>query len=330
MIDRRELMAGFGLTLAAIGGMPHVLVAAEAGTLRVASLKFGSLAWLLATINAEGLDTAAGVKLEVVDVATNQAGPVALLAGEVDLIVTDWTWAMRQRGLGEPLKFAPYSLALGALMVGKESGIKSLGDLAGKRLGVAGSAIDKSWLLLRAYSRKTIGKDIAEVATPVFGAAPLMAEELKHGRVDAVLNFWTFSARLAGQGYVTLLTVDDMMKELGLSPPPPLVGFVWRESTGVAKAKEIDAFLKAIAAGNEVLAKSDAAWERVRDLVKAASDAELAALKAAYRAGIPHGWGEAETRSAEKLMALLMEGGDKELVGNGTRFDAKLFHGTGN
>jgi NitT/TauT family transport system substrate-binding protein len=93
------------------------------------------------------------------------------LSGDADVIVSDWTWAMRQRGMGENLKFAPYSSALGALMVPQNSAIKGLADLQGKKLGVAGGAIDKSWLLLRAYSRATMGKDIA-VASPIFGAAP--------------------------------------------------------------------------------------------------------------------------------------------------------------
>ena len=50
-----------------------------------------------------------------------------------------------------------------------------------------------------------------------------------------------------------------------------------------------------------MLAKSDAAWERIRQLVKPANDAEFAAIKAYYRAGIPPPWTGAETRSAEKL-----------------------------
>ena len=114
--------------------------------------------------------------------ATNQAGPVALLSGDADVIVSDWTWALRQRALGEHLKFAPYSSALGA-RDGAEGHRRSsqLADLKGKKLGVAGGAIDKSWLLLRAYSRKTLGTDIADLAEPVFGAAPLLTEEMRSG-----------------------------------------------------------------------------------------------------------------------------------------------------
>ena len=144
--------------------MPRPLRAADTvGTLRVASLKFGSLSWVLETISAEGLaEKPPGSNSSIIDVATNQAGPVALLSGDADVIVSDWTWALRQRALGEHLKFAPYSSALGAVMVATDFPIAPLADLKGKKLGVAGGAIDKSWLLLRAYSKKTFGTDIAQ------------------------------------------------------------------------------------------------------------------------------------------------------------------------
>lgn len=323
MIDRRALLCGTALlvTAAAVGG-----VQAAARPLRVGSVKYGSLSWVLDTIRHEGLDAKAGLNLEVVDVASNQAGPVTLLAGGADIIVSDWTWAMRQRGLGEPLKFAPYSSALGALVVPKESAIRSIGDLKGKKLGVAGSAIDKSWLLLRAYAKATLGKDINDIADASFGAAPLLTEEIRSGRIDAVLNFWTHSARLTGSGYTSILTMADVMKSLGIEPVPPLVGFIWKEEFERTHSAEIALFLDTVDAANRMLATTDAAWERLRPLIKPASDGELAALKEAYREGIPPPWGEAELRSAEKLMQVLVGAGDKELVGEGTVFDAKLFH----
>jgi len=324
MIDRRHL-----LSLAAAGAalplLPR-LARAEAGALRIATLKFGSLSWLLDTIANDKLAETAGVRIVPVEVATNQAGPIALLAGDADVIVSDWTWAMRQRSLGQALQFRPFSSTLGSIMVAKDGPIKTLADLEGKRLGVAGSAIDKTWILLRAYSRKMLGRDLAESATPVFGAAPLVAEELKNGRIDACLNFWTFAARLEGAGFRPLLSADDMLAKLGVEPVPPLVGFVWKEETARTKARELAAFFKAVDEGSRMLATSDAAFERLRPLMRANSDAEFFALKAYYRSGIPKPWGEAQTAAAEKLFNLLVQLGETELVG-GTRFDAKLFDG---
>ena len=324
MIDRRRLLQGAS-AMAAWAGLPS-LAQADPRTLRVASLKFGSLSWLLETIRAEGLDKKHGITIDVLDVATNQAGPVALLAGEAEVIVSDWTWAMRQRSLGDKVRFHPYSSALGAVMVPKGSPVTALGDLTGMRLGVAGTAIDKSWLLLRAYSQKMLGKDIADVTRPVFGAAPLLTEEIKQGRIDAVLNFWTYAARLSASGFTALLSMTDVLKTLGIEPVPALVGFVWREETETAKKEALTGFLAAVKEGNQILATNDAAWERLRDLVRPANDAEFAALRAYYRSGIPNGWGPAETRSAEQLTNLLIELGDKELMGSGTRFDPNLFY----
>lgn len=330
MMNRRRLLASAALSVAAAAVSWPLRAGfsqpAGAAPLRLASVKYGSLSWVIEIIRTHGLDKKAGIELEIVEVASNQAGPVALLGDGADVIVSDWTWAMRQRALGEKLKYAPYSSALGSLVVAPDSGITSIEGLEGKALGVAGSAIDKSWLLLRAYSRKHLGHDMASYARPSFGAAPLLAEELRSGRVDAVLNFWTYSARLTGSGFKEIMTVSDIMKSLGIDPVPSLVGFIWKEDYEAAHPRELAALLSAVEQANAVLATDDAAWEPLRPLVKPASDGEFQAIIAAYRAGIPKTWGPAELKSAEELMSVLVKTGDAELMGHGTQFDAKLFH----
>jgi NitT/TauT family transport system substrate-binding protein len=325
MIDltrRQALAAGVALTTTAI----WPCVASAATPVRLTSVKFGSVSWLIDTIRAEGIDKKHGLDLEVIEVANNPAAPIALLSGSADVIVSDWTWALRQRSKGYDLKFAPYSAALGSLMVPKNSPVKSFSDLVGKKIGVAGTGIDKSWILLRAYSRMLLGKDIANVADPVFGAAPLVTAEFQSQRLDAVLNFWTYAARLQAEGARELLSMSDVVKGLGVSPTPALVGFIWSEKAVADKGVPVDALLSAVADANAVLAKSDAAWERLRPLIRPASDAELVAIRDYYRSGITGAWGPAETSAAEKLTNLLIELGDAELVGDGTRFDQNLFH----
>ncbi len=166
MIDRRRLLWGTALTACA-AALPRIgrggvgTAAPGFGEIRLAVLGHRDHPRRGARQKSRTRD------LDVVEVASNQAGPVALLSDGADVIVSDWTWAMRQRSLGEKLKFSPYSSALGALVVPQDSAITDLGGLEGKSLGVAGSAIDKSWLLLRAYSHsKTIGRDMANIATP--------------------------------------------------------------------------------------------------------------------------------------------------------------------
>jgi NitT/TauT family transport system substrate-binding protein len=322
-INRRHLIQ----TASALAAASYFPGSAFAGNLvRLSSVKGGSVSWLIETIRAEKLDQKYGFELKVIEVATNSAAPVALLAGEADVIVSDWTWAMRQRSKGLDLKFSSYSSALGALMVPKDSPIKSLEDLLGKKIGVAGTGVDKSWILMRAYSNKMLGKDISKNADIVFGAAPLITEEFKSGRLDACLNFWTYAARLAGSGSRQLLSMSEVINALDISPAPPLVGYIWSEKAVASGAVPVDKLLAASVDANAVLAKSDDAWQRLKPLVKPASDEEFAAIIAYFRSGITGPWTPEATAAAEKMTKLLVEFGDTELVGDGTRFDPNLFY----
>ena len=42
-------------------------------------------------------------------------------------------------------------------------------------------------------------------------APPLLSEQLKLGRLDAVLTFWNFAARLDADGFVRVIDMADVM-----------------------------------------------------------------------------------------------------------------------
>lgn len=324
-LSRRSVLAG-AAGLAFAGG-PGLCVPARAASrpLRVTTLKFGTVNWLLDTIGAEGLDAREGFAMARTELASTQALTVSLQSGDADLVVSDWTWAMRRRGDGEAVQFAPYSSALGALMLGKESPIRSLKDLKGKKLGVAGGPLDKSWLLLRARAHDEVGGDIGTMLEPVFGAPPLLSEQLRLGRVDAVLTYWHYAARLDAAGFPKMLDVTDLLRDLGVSPPPPLVGFVWRESLTREAGAELAGFFRAVSAANATLKTSDAAWDRLRPAMQIKSEAEFTRLRDYFRAGVPGPWTEADVTGAEKLYKLLADLGGADFVGPKPRFDPSLF-----
>src|SRR5579862_4635592 len=165
---KRIFAAALFLGLTAAPALP-------ADTLRIGLQKTGTASWEIDLIKARGLDKAADLDIQTIDLASTDAGKIALQGGAADMIVSDWLWAMRERSLGDRLAFTPYSSALGALMVPKDSPIHKLGDLAGHSVGVAGGPLDKSWLMLQAAAKKQ-GVDLAG-AKPAFGAPPLIAEK---------------------------------------------------------------------------------------------------------------------------------------------------------
>src|SRR3954465_4790556 len=173
----------------------QIAMCGAADSIRVAVQKTGTFAWELAVIRAHGLDQQANLSIRLVELASPEAGKIALRAGSADIIVSDWLWVSRERGLGAKLTFYPYSSALGAVMVPDSSPIRALADLTGRKLAVAGGPIDKSWLLLQAWLKQD-GIDLKSAATIAYGAPPLLTAKTLSGEMDATLNYWNFCAAL--------------------------------------------------------------------------------------------------------------------------------------
>ncbi len=304
------------LTLAAaVLAIALTPAAATAGKLKVAVIKFGTVNWEMDVIRHHGLAEAQKLDLEVLALANTNATKVALQAGETDVIVTDWIWVSRQRAEGADYTFVPYSTALGSLMVPGDSPIQELADLKGRRLGIAGGPLDKSWLLLRGYGLEKLGADLDGEVEKVFAAAPLLNEQIQAGRLDAVINYWPFAARLQARGFRPLLGVNEVAESFGLVSRVPLLGYVFRESQGEAQREDIMAFVNATREAKRIMSISDAEWERLRPLMRAKDDATFVALRAGFRHGIPFHWRAEQREEAAKLFTILAEYGGEKLVG---------------
>jgi NitT/TauT family transport system substrate-binding protein len=274
------------------------------------------LSWVLDVIAKHGLDQQHGIRIETLELAATPAAQLALQAGRVDLIVSDWLWVSRQRAEGGDLTFVPFSSAVGSLIVPAASPIRDVAGLAGQRLGIAGSAIDKSWLVLRLYARTNFELDLDAQVRKSFGAPPLLSEELASERLDAVLTYWPFAAKLEARGMRPLLSIGDALAALGIPGDLPLTGFVVSARWAAENQAALDGFLAASRAANVILADSDAEWERIAPLTGAAGTAELIKLRDAYRNGIPRHWSAAERAAAARLYQLLAKIGGTTLVGS--------------
>src|SRR5713226_502944 len=188
-----------GFALAAVITLAAQTSAMAADRIRVAVQRTGTLAWELDVIKSHGLDRKLDLQIEAVELASTEAGKIALKGGSADLMLSDWLWVARERSLGDSLVFHPSSSTLGAVMVPGKSPIRDIADLKGKKLAVAGGPLDKSWLLLQALARRS-GVDLRREANIVFGAPPLLSQKALQGEHDATLTFWNFCADLESKG----------------------------------------------------------------------------------------------------------------------------------
>ncbi len=289
---------------------------AELVKVRAGVLSYGTVNWELNVVKHHGLDKTEGVKLLVTKLGGKNASAVALQGGEVDVIVTDWIWVSRQRAAGANYTFFPHSLTVGSLMVRPDAGIRQISDLRGRKIGIAGGPVDKSWLMLRAYAKKAIGVDLKDVAIPMFAAPPLLNNIMLKGDIPAVLNFWHYGARLKAAGMKELISVTDLLPALGVKRRPPLLGWVFSESWAKKNNLAIRGFLKSLRAAKKIIATSNTEWDRLRPLTKAKNDDTFLALRKAYRAGIPKSFGVDDIAAAKALFKTLAKYGGSKLVGD--------------
>jgi NitT/TauT family transport system substrate-binding protein len=301
--------------------------AMAADRIRLVAQKTGSLAWELDVIKAHGLDKKANLDIETLELASTEAGKIALKGGSADVIVSDWTWVARERALGDGLLYYPYLSTLGAVMAPARSPIRDIADLKGKKLAVAGGPIDKSWLLLRALGLRS-GLDLKTAATIVYGAPPLLSQKALQGETDATLTFWNFCADLEAMGQKRAIPMDDVLHRLGANGPVALLGYVFDGAWAARNHAALDRFLEASRQAKDILAGSDAEWQRLAPRIGVSDAATLALYRQRYSEGIPRRPVAEEAADAHALYGILADIGGADLVGPGLELDAGSFYRT--
>lgn len=325
LLTRVLALACLALLSAAGAAAAGAAVPQAVPELRVGVLEFGTVSWEIDTVQRLGLARKHGIRLDVVPLASENAMKVALLGGKVDLIVSDWFWVATLRSRGQLYQFVPYSKTVGEVVANPKAGIRSLADLSGKRIGVAGGPVDKSWLIARAYARKEYGIDLQSAAQPQFAAAPLINHLVLDGQLPAAINFWQYSSRLVAQGMQPVITVEQMLKGLGVKTVPPLLGWVFPQRWAETHADALRAFVAATYDAKQVLADSDAAWQPLRSKVKPENDAVFAAIRQGYREGIVDDFGAPQVHAARQLFHIVAEESHGQLTGGVSELPPDVF-----
>ena len=300
------------------------LFASDNTTIRVGVQATGTLAWELAVLQSESQPKNSAFLIEQIPLVNAEAGKIALQSGAVDMIVSDWLWVSRMRSEGGDLTFYPYSTVSGALMVPDKSAIKSLKDLSAKKLGIAGGELDKNWLLLRALGNQE-NLDLNASVEKVFGAPPLINEQLKLGRVDAALNYWHFGVQLEVQGYRQLLDGKAILQGLGIQENVPFLGYVFKQSWAANHKAALNSFFDSAIHAKQSLCASEAEWQRIVPLTQEKDVATQTKLRQRYCKGEVQQWGRAEQQAAERIYSLIRKVSNNPLTGKSEHLQPGTF-----
>jgi NitT/TauT family transport system substrate-binding protein len=293
--------------------------------LRIGVLAYGTVNWELDVLKFHNLDKKYGFNLDIVNLASKNAQLVSLQAKDVNIIVNDWIWVNTQRANGKKYSFYPYSKSTGTLVVNEKSNIKTLLDLKGKHLGIAGGVYDKTWLLLRAYSKNKYNIDLKDIVNPLHAQAPILYKKMEDNSLEASINFWQFNAKLESKNIKPLIEIEDVFKELGLQDDVSFVGWTFSSEFANENKDLINSFLKASKESKEILKNSDEEWNRIKQSMNVKNDEDFQALKNGYKKGIIEKFDENNIDDLQKVFKILLQEGGEKFVGNSIFLDNEIF-----
>ena len=247
--------------------------------LRIGVLAYGTVNWELDVIKHHNLDKKNGFNLDIVNLASKNAQLVSLQAKDVNMIVNDWLWVNTQRSKGKNYSYYPYSKATGTLVVNEKSNIKTLLDLKGKNLGIAGGVYDKTWLLFRAYGKSKYDIDLQDIVIPMYAQAPILYKKMQDNSLEAAINFWHFNAKLEANNIKPLIEIKDILKQFDIKDDVSFVGWTFDSDFANENKDLINAFLKASSEAKDLLKNSNEEWNRIKEQMNVKNDVEFEALK---------------------------------------------------
>ena len=288
---------------------------------KVGVLGFGTVQWEMKTIKRLGLDNANGIELEVIGYGGDDASAIALAAGEVDAIVSDYFFVSAQRAQGVGYTYVPHTNAVGGVVVKLSDNINSVEDLRGKTIAVSGGPVDQTFLMLRAWSLQNLGEDAVDAMNVVFPVVPQANLLLANGEAQGLMNLWHWNSRMLADSanYKQLISTAEIYAGLGIERVAPSLGWVFRESWADDNPASIRGFLGASIAAKGVLKNDDDAWVTLRpemspDAVQT-DDNLFRTLRDQYRLGIPVSYDPNDISHAEQAFSILSDLGGEELVG---------------
>jgi NitT/TauT family transport system substrate-binding protein len=159
-----------------------------------------------------------------------------------------------------------------------------------------------------------------------YGAPPLLMAKTLSGEMDATVNYWNFCAVLEAKGFRRVAGIEDLLPKLGAKGRTAMLGYVFDEKWANANQDQLARFIAITRKAKDILANSDAEWEKIAPLTGAPDTATLRVYRDRYREGIPRRSMADEEADARVLYRVLADIGGRELVGPAPELDSGTFY----
>jgi NitT/TauT family transport system substrate-binding protein len=126
-----------------------------------------------------------------------------------------------------------------------------------------------------------------------------------------------------------VITVADVMKQLGASGPVAMVGYVFHAGWAQHNRALLERFLAVTSQAKKILADSPADWQRLAPRIGVSTDAALELYRRRYVEGIPRRPLADEIAGAQALYRILADIGGTDLVGQARQLDPGTFYRAG-
>lgn len=232
----------------------------DGGTVRIMISPAGTMGIAPAVIKKYELDKKHGFNLEVISYSDQKSATAAIQGKSAEMVVFDWLATARLRASGTPVVgIAPFLTYVNSVMVPKDSGLNTLADLKGKRVGVAHKT-GFDWIIMQAAAEKLNRMDISRDVEVREGAVPLLRGLIEKGDLDATQMWNSLAPEMLASGkYRTMVTIRELTQQMGL-PTVPFLMFSMREDYAKQNPGNAKAFVAAYRDAVDILMKNDDVW----------------------------------------------------------------------
>lgn len=268
----------------------------------------GSQSLIIEVMKSQGIDKKYNLNVDVKKFLNPPAAATAMTQKVVDIGYGGITTMAIAREQGSDVFFfGPFiTTPQDGVFVPKDSPVKSLSDLKGKKIGSFSGTSSATTAILSAIADKSYDMPkLSELSDVVVAPAPALFGLLDKGEVDAVLTVDTdtVQADLTGK-YNKILVLSDAYED-AFGTNPMFVGLVSNEAFAENNCSALQAFYNAQMDTIDYVKSHDEVWKNYADSLKVTDPAAPAALQK-LAASFTTDWSEEEVKSVTDLLETLI------------------------